>query len=980
MKHELGEQQVTLVLMPVTEKKHRVKVLKKKQHHRFFVRVVAVLAIFFALFTTGGVGATATQPAAAFDIINTCTAGGLRGYEFEGLAVEMWPGITSMMSGAGVGTIALNSMKDPYGTGLLSVYDPKRTTTAYEWWGTAGMQWKMHNYQGLPEPPIDCGWGGLGWQAVWIIASLLWQFVLITGGLIIFLYTLATTPEIMLNSLLEKDGAVDKILQGTFDNLYLPFLVPMILVVALWAAWIGLVKKRSSETVQGVVWVICAAAFSVSFLTNPVWFTEKLSYGIAVAQNTIYSALANPAFLNSPSSGSGSSSSAATPPAGVMASEELCYAGNPVSGTYTTLDANGNSSAPANLTNQYATNNVNFATTAVTRQFQCQLWEIFIFTPYVQGQYGDLAGRVVKEDPQTKVAVPPVTINGRTINNGNSFALLELDANIANHNEVVGGTFNVNTKQPTRSALINYIESDVDKVRLSSGLRTWIGAEAGSQISMSILAFVGVLAGGIPVVLLSIKMLFYQFMTIFMFLLAPIFLILGIHPGFGRRVALGWLEYIINLSLKRVGIVALLAVLLTMIRVVLTADMPWIFQVFMVSMSSIAMLMFSGKLLDMIAQVNLNGNSIDDIEGSVKQKMSQGAGLAVGAVAGGVGAASVGGSVLKGAATGGLTGTKAGPLQAGIIGAATGKATGSSEEAQKKKEEKKANKEHEKKMKEDPVYRSNYEAQQREAERQRELALQAEEDEAIMHADVSQVDAWANWSKQSGRKVPVPADPALEKNLRDRGVPLRARQDQIDSAIADNEAFDKKRQEDTTPPACPHCGQTMHLTSKDMSVAAAYCTNQDCPGRGGAGGAGVEGVTPSGLIIVTKRKSGKQGLNAFTVEPPNASGGPSTTQVIVEEQTTTTVNPVPSGGVSPSGAPPSANVPSGGGSSDVAFDAAIGADLADAALNAAIVAAAQSSVAAAEASNASSKVEDLSRETSRRPTRPNLGNGDEDKS
>ena len=985
MKRELGEQQVTLVLMPVEDKKHTTGSFRTRKHYRLFTRLFAVFAIFGVLFITGGVGATASSPASAIDIINTCTAGGLQGYEYEGRAIEAWPGMSSMMVGgtgavlSGAGTAGLNSLTDPYGTGLLGEYAPDRVTTAYEWWGTAGMQWKMHNYAGLPEPPIDCGWGGLGWQAVYTIASLLWQFVLTAGGLIIFLYTLATTPEVMLNTLLEKGGAIDTILQGTFDSLYLPFLIPMIIVAALWAAWVGLVKKRASETVQGVIWVICAAAFSVAFLTNPVWFTDKINYGIAVVQNTLYTALASPAYItgtgsSSTSSTSGASSSAAGPgPAVQMGDKELCYAGSGGPGAVETL-----SNVPTTGKDiDYNVDSVKFATTGVTRQFQCQLWEIFILTPYIQGQYGDLAGRQLTKDPDGGAKVAPVTINGREVNNANSWALLELDANIANHNEVISGKFDVNTKQPTRTALINYIEKNVDNVKISSGLRSWIGAEAGSQIGTSILAFVAVLAGGIPVVILSLKMLFYQFMMIFMFLLAPIFFIIGIHPGFGRRVALGWLEYIINLALKRVGIVALLAVLLTMIRVVLTANMPWIFQVFVVSMSSIAMLMFSGKLLDMIAQVNLNGNSIDDIEGGVKQKMSQGAGLAVGAVAGGVGAASVGGSVLKGAATGGLTGTKAGPLQAGIIGAATGKATGPNEDAQKRKEEKKAAKEHEKKMNDDPVYKANYEAQQREAERQRELELQAEEDQAIMNADVSQADSWADWSKKSGRSVPVPADPALEKNLRDRGVPMRARQDQIDAAIAENEEFDKKREADNTPPVCPSCGQTMHLTSSDMSTAAAFCVNKDCPSRGGTNEPGVVGVTPSGIIIVTKRKSGKQGLNAFTVEPNNADAS-TTTQVIVEEQQAgTVVNPtVTAGGGNNSGGGNnggSGNNSGGGnnGGSDAASEAALGAALA---------AAAQSSVAAAEARNASGKVEDLTKETSRRPTRPNLGNNNEDNS
>jgi hypothetical protein len=214
--------------------------------------------------------------------------------------------------------------------------------------------------------------------------------------------------------------------------------------------------------------------------------------------------------------------------------------------------------------------------------------------------------------------------------------------------------------------------------------------------------------------------------------------------------------------------------------------MMWMFQVFMLAMFGTSILMFGNKFLSSIASVNLNGNSMDDIEGSVTQKVTQGAGLITGIAAGGVGASAAGGSILKGAAMGGMTGARGGkPATAALLGMAAGRAQGSRGRA--KRLEKEQSKEHWEKMESDPVYAAQYEAE----EGKRGAAQIESENFAMDHADVSPenlgetADKWEKWAKDnkdaSGkpRLIPMPTDPKLKEALEKRGMEFRTRQEAV---------------------------------------------------------------------------------------------------------------------------------------------------------------------------------------------------------
>lgn len=573
----------------------------KRSRWRAARRAAALLVAAAAFLATGGLGAAATGVAHSAGLggalIDMCPP-----IESTTLVSAAWPGAAfgpgSVITGPGAAanapgalSTALTAASDPYGTGVWSPYPDYagpgagRSVTAYEWWGTAGLEFKAFNVEEL-EPAADCGWTAIPWMALNSVANLMWQFALTFGSIVILLYTLTTTPS-LISALLQP---LQTILTSVKDDLYLPFLTPMVVLAALWIAWNGLIRRRTTESIQAVAWVLGAAIVSIIFLQSPMWFVDRLNGAIGYVQTGILDAVGNASLAAG---------------VGAGAPTALCYAGSPTGAPeYTVpLEATpvtptappGSVPAPAPTAPVLANPNLGqaavYAGSVNNRQMQCLIWQVFLFEPWKNGQFGLLAdvdvgdgdgGRAFTLTDGTSVTLPEVTVNGRQVDGGNSAALAYLDAAAINHDEVTGaageaGTpIDANAKSARLMALIKwmqqeYVSGTTDTANPGfAGVANFVGSNGSNQIGMAILAIVGVLAGGVPIVVLSSKLLFYQLMTVLMLLLSPLYLLAGIHPGFGRSIALGWLEYLINLSIKRIGVTFLMAVLLLIIQIVMT--------------------------------------------------------------------------------------------------------------------------------------------------------------------------------------------------------------------------------------------------------------------------------------------------------------------------------------------------------------------------------------------------------------------------
>lgn len=176
-----------------------------------------------------------------------------------------------------------------------------------------------------------------------------------------------------------------------------------------------------------------------------------------------------------------------------------------------------------------------------------RLWYLYVIKPYVVMEFGD---------GQREEAYLRRLLDAKTITRED---LAKVEQGSATPDGLI------QTKGEQYKALVEDLQKDGDAFEWFSGRRNY---ERGMIAGMALVAAVigaivlGVVAGGV---------LLAQLGLLIAFLLAPVFLLLGIYPGAGRVVARRWVELSIGMVIKRIGLAILLAILLVTSGSIMTA-------------------------------------------------------------------------------------------------------------------------------------------------------------------------------------------------------------------------------------------------------------------------------------------------------------------------------------------------------------------------------------------------------------------------
>jgi hypothetical protein len=176
-----------------------------------------------------------------------------------------------------------------------------------------------------------------------------------------------------------------------------------------------------------------------------------------------------------------------------------------------------------------------------------RFWRVFVYQPWLVLQFGEAeAGAAYGE---RLLAARTITAEEYEAVAGDPDALAELSER----------------KRGDYLALQEEILADA---RLAPWFR---GRRPVDRLGVATLALVGVLAGGVLLALVAAGVLLAQIAFLLLVLLGPVILLVGIHPGAGRTIALRWAELAVGLLLKRVALGALLAVILVINGLLLDA-------------------------------------------------------------------------------------------------------------------------------------------------------------------------------------------------------------------------------------------------------------------------------------------------------------------------------------------------------------------------------------------------------------------------
>ena len=331
-------------------------------------------------------------------------------------------------------------------------------------------------------------------------------------------------------------GDVDQLISALGRAVYFPFLAPMVIIGAIWLAWQGLVRKRATRTFEGTVWMVIACAAAIWLIGRPADFTNvgtTVSNGVTSVLNT--------AFANLPAT-KGSN----------------CLPVN--TGDKQSVMANYSFTSGNGLVDKNAN----------------ELWTVLVCKPWLNGELG------------TTQYAAPGTNQPQTVVNLYGRQLLWAQAVAANENAT--STALVNAKQATYNGIATELKQTNPAV-----YSLFQGDQWTTRLEIGFEALFAAVAAGLLVLLIALTLIILKLGFLLLLVAGPFFLIIGIHPGFGRVVAIRWFEMLVGVLMKQVAVALTLSVLLYCYSLIMsTTDqaLPWALKIMMIALVTVAVFIY----------------------------------------------------------------------------------------------------------------------------------------------------------------------------------------------------------------------------------------------------------------------------------------------------------------------------------------------------------------------------------------------------
>ena len=116
-----------------------------------------------------------------------------------------------------------------------------------------------------------------------------------------------------------------------------------------------------------------------------------------------------------------------------------------------------------------------------------------------------------------------------------------------------------------------------------------------TRLEIGFEALFAAVAAGLLVLLIALTLIILKLGFLLLLVAGPFFLIVGIHPGFGRVVAIRWFEMLVGVLLKQVAVALTLSVLLYCYSLIMgTTDqaLPWALKIMMIALVTVAVFIY----------------------------------------------------------------------------------------------------------------------------------------------------------------------------------------------------------------------------------------------------------------------------------------------------------------------------------------------------------------------------------------------------
>ena len=413
-----------------------------------------------------------------------------------------------------------------------------------------------------------------------------------------------------------NSGVIGQLGQG----LYFPMLTIAFLTTACWLMWTGLVQRQFRLGLSGVAWAVIALFVGVAMMTKP----NLTARGPHTINNAVLGCLVS-AINGGDCTGSGSGGENKNISSAI--GEECRSEGS-----------EGNKA-------EWQVNALN-----------CSLFKTFVLDNWSRASFGYPYNELYTENPGK--GGKTIDLKGKA--SPGDFAV-DLQGPGGDTRDVKTNGSRVSNMALKQLNLMTNLES-------SSGTKEWkplirVAAENekmwpywasaansdGSRLGTAVVGALEAFVAGVVIIMFSLWGLVYSLVSSILIMFAPIFMLFALHPGKGKRIALGWMEAIIANILKYLATSFMVMASMILYASILASSsgMTAFIGVFIISG---ALWNYRKEFVNLIGATNMGGQKISNPLGEKLEKKGSKLGDATSAVVGGaIGSKLAGGGLREGA-------------------------------------------------------------------------------------------------------------------------------------------------------------------------------------------------------------------------------------------------------------------------------------------------------------------------------------------
>lgn len=522
--------------------------------------------------------------------------------------------------------ILYNTKQDPRGKG-------------YDGWDDSSVQAKLQS----ARSGYKCYTGGIT-SAVGNMFYALSDWILDLGNSIVeqlynptFICAGGTnTNDCVINLVGVIGGSSDSANNGSLiSNLYTGIYAPLVsfafLFVAIWLIYKGLIKREIRASFSGLLWSIIIFFIGVISMLHPLTLASAPQQANSLIGSCVIGA------MNGQNCMDGSTQAPST-----------------ITGTDCDSYASG---AHKNQTAQLAVNGLG-----------CAIWKSFVLNPWSTAEFGRpysnlYIGHTPRNGHKWKIAKDIKNPNDYCIHmtsdksasdqeNGVTLTHGPQICNLAAYqlylNSNINDTQNTSKqKHPSQTIDDRYYNIIIPVSKDPTAWNAWSPRTGGGtlRIMSSMVSFISAVIAMVSLVIFAFWGLIYEFAGTLLMAFAPLFFLVGVVPGNGKRIFLGWIESVVSSILKYLASALFVIIALTMYAGIVSnaksAGGAFIGILIMVGV----MITYRKEIVNLLGQANFGGKRVSNALGEkIKEKahktnevgkMSLGAG--VGAMWGGRG-------------------------------------------------------------------------------------------------------------------------------------------------------------------------------------------------------------------------------------------------------------------------------------------------------------------------------------------------------